>query len=112
MKELVEYLSRHQIVCKRLKEVTLKSLGSRKKIKLYVGVNLKGYYCSVMILEKKSRVLRKEVGELITLQEKLERHEDTKISKRYIRMTAPLCSHAKAILEENGWKVWQEDKSL
>ncbi len=107
MKEIVEYLSARHVVCKSFKEVLPKSLKSRKKIKLYVGINLRGYYCSVMILEKKSRILRKEVGELMLLHEKLEVYADTAITKRYIRITAPLCSHAKVMLEENGWKVWR-----
>jgi len=106
MKEIVEYLKEKNIICKSLKALSPKELGSRKKIKIYLGVNLKGYHCSVMSLEKKSRVLRKEAGELILLHDKLEAYQDTKILKRYIRIHAPLCSHAKAMLEENGWKVW------
>ena len=106
MKEIVEYLKDNNIICKSLRELPPKELGSRKKIKIYLGVNLKGYYCSVMSLEKKSRVLRKEAGELMLLHEKLEAYHDTRILKRYIRIRAPLCSHAKAMLEENGWKVW------
>ena len=108
MKKIVEYLNTKNIICKTLKEVTPKELGSRKKIQLYVGVNLKGYYCSVITLKKKSRVLRKEVAELMALHEKLEAYQDTKILTRYIRIKAPLCSHARAMLEENGWKVWDE----
>ena len=108
MKEIVEYLKDKNIICKSLKEVKTKDLGSRKKIRLYVGVNLKGYYCSIIFLEKKSRVLRKEAGKTMMLREKLESYEDTKILTRYIRIKAPLCSHAKAMLEENGWKVWHD----
>jgi hypothetical protein len=108
MKELVEYLKNKQLICKSLREIAPKVLGSRKKVQLYTGVNLKGYYCSVILLEKKSRVLRKEVNELMTLHERLEIYQDTKILKRYIRIRAPLCSKAKALLEENGWKVWDE----
>ena len=108
MKEIVEYLKDKNIIFKSLKEVSPKELGSRKKIQLYVGVNLKGYYCSAMMIEKKSRVLRKEAAELMALHEKLEAYQDTKILTRYIRIKAPLCSHAKAMLEENGWKAWDE----
>ena len=108
MKEIVEYLNSKNIICKSLKEVLPKALGSRKKVQLYVGVNLKGYYCSIMLLEKKSRVLRKEVDELMALHEKLETNQDTKILTRYIRIKAPLCSKALAMLKENGWKVWNE----
>ena len=106
MKELVEYLQQKNIIFKSLKEITPKELGSRKKIGLYVGVDLKGYYAVVMELEKKSRILRKEVGDLLLLHEKLEKYIDSSIKKKYIIIKAPLCSHAKAMLEESGWKVW------
>ena len=106
MKEIVEFLQQKNIIFKSLKEIAPKEIGSRKKIGLYVGVDLKGYYALVMILQKKSRVLRKEVQELMALHEKLECYIDSKIKKKYIIIKAPLCSHAKAMLEENGWRVF------
>ena len=109
MKLIVEYLQKKQIIFKSLKEISPKELGSRKKISIYVGVNLKGYYADVMYLEKKSRVLRKEVTQLIALHEKLETYIDSKIKKKYIIIKAPLCSKAKALLEENSWKVWHHE---
>jgi hypothetical protein len=106
MKALVEYLNHKNIIFKSLQEIMPKELGSRKKISLYLGIDLKGYYALVMEVEKKSRVLRKEAGELMRLHEKLEQYVESKITKKYILIKAPLCSHAKAMLEENGWKVW------
>ena len=106
MKQIVEYLQHKNIIFKSLKEITPKELGSRKKIELYLGIDLKGYYALVMNVEKKSRVLRKEAGEFMLLHEKLEKYIDSKILKKYIIIKAPLCSHAKAMLEEHGWKVW------
>jgi len=108
MKQIVEYLQHKNIIFKSLKEITPKELGSRKKIGLYLGIDLKGYYALVMNVEKKSRILRKEAGELLVLHEKLEKYIDSKITKKYIRIKAPLCSHAKAMLEEHGWKVWHD----
>jgi len=108
MKEIVEYLQKKNLIFKSLKEISPKEIGSRKKIELYLGVNLKGYYALVMSVEKKSRVLRKEAGELMLLHEKLEKYIDSKIMKKYMLIKAPLCSKAKALLEENGWKVWHE----
>lgn len=106
MKEIVEYLQKKHIIFKSLKEITPKELGSRKKIALYLGVDLKGYYALVMHVEKKSRVLRKEANELMCLHDKLETYIDSKVSKKYMIIKAPLCSHAKALLEENRWRVW------
>jgi len=107
MKEIVEYLQKKNLIFKSLKEISPKEIGSRKKIELYLGVDLKGYYALVMRVEKKSRVLRKEAGELMLLHEKLEKYIDSKIMKKYMIIKAPLCSKAKVLLEENGWKVWE-----
>jgi len=109
MKNIVDYLQQKRIIFKSLKEIMPKELGSRKKIGLYVGVDLKGYYADVMVLEKKSRVLRKEAGELMALHEKLEKYIDSSIKKKYMIIKAPLCSKAKVLLEENGWKVWHHE---
>ena len=106
MKEIVEYLQKKNLIFKSLKEIRPKELGSRIKIELYLGVDLKGYYALVMKVEKKSRVLRKEVAELMALHEKIEKYIDSKVTKKYIIIKAPLCSHAKVMLEENGWKVF------
>jgi len=106
MKTIVEYLQQKNIIFKSFKEITPKELGSRKKIDIFVGVDLKGYYADVLQIEKKSRVLRKEVEELMALHEKLEKYIDSSIKKKYIIIKAPLCSKAKAMLEENKWKVW------
>lgn len=106
MKELVEYLNHKNIIFKSLKEISPKELGSRKKVSLYVGIDLKGYYALVMQVEKKSRVLRKEADDFLDLHEKLESYIDSKVTKKYIIINAPLCSKAKAMLEDKGWKVW------
>ncbi|MBT8344324.1 MAG: hypothetical protein KJO45_06375, partial [Sulfurovum sp.] len=70
MKALVEYLNHKNIIFKSLQEIMPKELGSRKKVSLYLGIDLKGYYALVMEVDKKSRVLRKEAGDLMELHEK------------------------------------------
>ena len=108
MKEIVEYLQKKNLVFKSFKEITPKELGSRKKIEIYLGIDMKEYYALVMHIEKKSRILRKEANELMALHEKVESYIDSKITKKYMIIKAPLCSKAKALLEENHWKVWNE----
>jgi len=108
MKQTVEYLQQKNIIFKSLKSIPPKELSSRKKIAVFLGVSLKGFYANVMVLEKKSRVLRREVGELMALHAKLEKYIDSTIKKKYIIIKAPLCSKAKALLEEHGWKVFHQ----
>ncbi|HEY9189519.1 MAG TPA: hypothetical protein VIM88_01505 [Sulfurovum sp.] len=111
MKALVEYLNHKNIIFRSLKEIMPKALGSRKKVSIHLGVELKeNYYAVVMEVAKKSRVLRKEASELMLLHEKLEQHIGSRITKKYIIIRAPLCSQAKTMLEEEGWKVWHEER--
>jgi ribosomal protein S6E (S10) len=42
MKAIVELLSRQDILCKKLTPITPKELGTRKRITLYIGVNIRG----------------------------------------------------------------------
>ena len=106
MKATVEFLQQKNIIFKSLKAISPKEIGSRKRVELYVGVDLKGYYALVMVLEKKSRVLRKEANELMALQIKLEKYIESVFKTKYIIIKAPLCSKAKALFEEHGWKVF------
>ncbi len=106
MKDIVEYMRNKNLICKKLKEVKPKELESRKRINIYLGVNLKGYFCMVMTIKKKSRILQKEARELLELHQKLEIYHNAKIKKNYIYIDAPLCSHAKNMFRENGWVVW------
>ena len=109
MKNIVEYLQQKGIIFKSLKKVSPEELGSRKKIDIYLGVDLKGFYADVMVVEKKSRVLRKEAQELMALHEKIEQYIGVAIKKKYMIIRAPLCSKAKALLEEHGWKVFASE---
>ena len=110
MKEIVEFLQKKEIIFKSFKEIKPKELGSRKKVQLFIGVDLRKYYVAVMSVKKKSRVFRKEVSEFMALHELLEKYIDSKIKKKQILIDAPLCSHAKKMLEENGWKVYSIKK--
>lgn len=109
MKTIVEYLQKKHIIFKSLREIDPKVLHSRKQVKIYLGVDLKRYYTMVMYLEKKSRVVKKEARVLILLHEKLEEYLERKITKKMILINAPLCTKAKSLLEESGWKVWQDN---
>jgi hypothetical protein len=108
MKKIVEYLKEKDHIFQSLKVVLPKELGSRKRVEIYLGVDLDGYYAMVLVLEKKSRVLQKEAIELMALHTKLTEVIDSNITKKYIAIHAPLCSKAKTLLESKEWVVWHE----
>ena len=106
MKTIVDLLQEKKLVFKSLKPIDVKEFGSRKKIDIYLGVDLKKYYACIIHVAKKSRVLRKEAMELMEFHKKLEAYNESKINKKYIYIQAPLCSKAKAFFEEEKWTVW------
>ena len=108
MKKIVDILQEKKLLFKKLTSIEVKTLGSRKKIDIYLGVDLKKYYACIIHISKKSRILRKEALELMEFHKKLEALNKSKINKKYIYIHAPLCSKAKALLEEEKWVVWHE----
>lgn len=108
MKEIVHILQEKKLLFKKLSPIDVKTLGSRKKISIYLGVDVKKYYACIIYIAKKSRILSKEALELMEFHTKLEALNESKITKKYIYIQAPLCSKAKALFEEAKWVVWHE----
>ncbi len=106
MKEIVERMSHKGVIFRKLKEIKPKDIGSRKKVKLYIGVNLEKYYCLVMKLSNKSKIITKEALEIIELHKKIEKYNDSRIHKKYIFIDVKVCSKAKETLRSDGWKIF------
>jgi len=60
----------------------------------------------VMVLRKKSRILRKEAEELEELHRRLEEKMEAKIKRCFLLYEAPLCSKAATWLKERGWRLF------
>jgi hypothetical protein len=103
MKELVNVLLKKDYIYKSLKEIDKKTLGTRKKIDIYEGVDTNSYYVAIFVLTQKSRFLRKNADDLETLFEKLKEVQDHNFKKKILIYQMPLCSKAKVQLKENSW---------
>ncbi len=108
MKELVELLAKKGIVFKSLKVINASKLKSRKKIDIYIGVDLKNNYCSLFQIYKKSRFIKKDANEVVDLVQRLETFNESKIKFRYIVINSSICSKAKLFLEENDFKIMEK----
>lgn len=105
MKEFTNYFTNKNILFKELNEVQPKELKSRKKIRIFDGVGIDKNYYAIFIIDGKSRFLRKNANDLIGLLGLLIDHKDHNYKKKILLISSPLCSHAKALLKENGWSV-------
>jgi len=105
LKELTTYFVNKNVLFKQLNEIQPKVLGSRKKIRIYDGIGIDKNYYAIFILDAKSRFLRKNANDLMNIYNKLVDFKKHNYKKKILLISSPLCSHAKALLKENGWSV-------
>jgi len=96
-KLLIELLRKNGIICKKLNEI---KLNTRKKLKAYLGVNLKNEYCFVLKLDKKSRFLSKDID---VLYEFMPKEINFRYKKKIVILNGPICSKAKEKISD--WKI-------
>lgn len=105
MKRVIEILLKKKLICKKLNHLNNSDYGIRKKISIYEGVTIKGYYIIIFYIEKKSRVLQKEILDYEELLEKLKQEMDRNFKIKMVIVNAPLCSKAKNLAKELKWKI-------
>ena len=105
MKAVVDRLRGEGLIFQSLHPVDPKALGSRKKIAIYEGVDLKKNYVAIFVYQQKSRFLRKDIEPLEALLEQLKNLLDHNFKIKILLYDMPICSHAKKELEELGWRV-------
>jgi len=105
MKEVVETLLNKKIICKRLNLINNSNHNIRKKISIYEGVTIKGYNIIIFYIEKKSRILQKEILSYEELLEKLKKELDRNFKIKTLIINAPFCSKAKNLAKELKWKI-------
>ena len=96
MKEILNLLIKNKIICKKLEEI---KLNTRKKIKAYLGVNTKNEYCFILVVDKKSRLLKKDIEELLKFVPDI----NFRYKKKILISKAPICSKAMEMIKE--WRV-------
>jgi hypothetical protein len=105
MKEVLAPLGEEGVLFRRFEPFDLKGVGSRKRIGVYHGIDTEGRYILVFDVDRKSRILQKEVKEWLELKKRIEEHFGYTILQPFAIVKAPLCSRAKALLESEGWRV-------
>ncbi len=99
MKEIIEILQKNNIICKKLQEI---NLNTKKKIRAFLGVNIKNEYCLIVAFYKKSRFLSKDIETLKEIE------NIAKINFRYKKkiliLNGEICSKAKEKLKE--WRIF------
>ena len=89
------------IILKEIKDITPKT---RKKIKVYLGVDMKNYYYLLVELNTKSKVLVQNAKDIIEFVTPLS-DINFRNNKKIVFIESPICSKAKEYLKQNGWRL-------
>ena len=106
MKELIEFLSTKGLIFKKLKNIEPKELEIRKRVTIYIGVDLKNYHTVILHISQKSRFLTKDVLKLEEIFQKVIDFKNINYKKKILILNAPLCSKAKTIINKKKWKLF------
>ncbi len=105
LKEVLAPLREKGYILRRFEPFSPKTIGSRKRISIFHGIDIHDRYLLVFVINKKSRVLSREAGEWIELKSLIERYYGYSILLNIALIKAPVCFKAVSLLESEGWKV-------
>ena len=75
-------------------------INTKKKIKAYIGVNLKNEYCFILVVDRKSKLLSKDIKDLL---EFVPSKINFRYKKKILITDALICKKAKEML--SSWRV-------
>ena len=107
MNLLVDALNQKGCILKSLINIPLKSLGSKKRVECFLGVDLKSNYVCIIKRDSKVKLLSKEYEELNALVDKLQKLRDHNIFKRILFIDSEVCSKVANRAKNDSWRVWR-----
>jgi len=106
MQTIVDSLRKKGKLYKAFLEISPKELAIRNKIKIYKATDIKGYFWAMIVIKQKSRILKKDVEKYNTIYAKLVAHTEHNFKYKVLFIDAPLCSKARDLFKENGWRLY------
>ena len=90
----------------QIKTIDIKDLGIRKKIDIFIAEDLNNNKHVIFYITQKSRFLQKDVTKIEEIKTIVLDNVKDKIIMKTIIIESPLCSKAKAKLEQLDWLVF------
>jgi len=101
MQKINQILFDKNIILKEIQDITPKT---RKKIKVFLGVDMKNSYYLLVEVSTKSRFITKNAKELIEFVSPLS-DINFKKNKKILFLESEICSKSKELLKQNGWRI-------
>ncbi len=108
MKRVTEFLATKGFLFSDLKAIKTSQLGSRKKIEIYSGCDIKKHFISIFVVEQKARFVVKNGKELGLLRDKLKLVEEHNFKFNLLLIKGEICSKSIKELENDNWKIYND----
>ena len=108
MKEQIDRLRRHKLLFTATQTLDPKAMGIKKRVDILRCVDKNRFYHFVLFNDAKSRFLQKNAEEVEAVYGKTVQFCGHNFKYRHIFIKNGLCSKAKKLLEEKGWKVYND----
>lgn len=108
VQQFVDFASSKGKIFRSVKQIDIKDLHSRKKIAIFLCVDLKSFYHVFFCVEQKSRFLIAHAKEMVDLEAKVRLLENHNNKYKHICISHALCSKAEKYLQESGWRIYND----
>jgi hypothetical protein len=105
MNDIVRILTDKKYIFSLLNEIDKKNLKVRKKVRIFIGVDLKNYYTLIIQSNQKSRFLISNIDSLEGILDSAKKYLGYNIKKYIFLNSGEMCSKAKKELIKKKWKV-------
>ena len=105
MKTVVDALRNHGVVLPKLEPVDLKAVGIKRRLEMYAAVDEKQWHTLILRVQRASRILQKDAQGYDATVKALSEARGHNFGKKLLLLDAPICSKAKTLLQQSGWKV-------
>ncbi len=108
MKERIDRLRKAKLLFTKTERIDPKAMGVKKRVDILKCVDQNSFYHFIIFIDAKSRFLQKNAEEVEAIYQKTVQFCDHNFKFRHIFIQNGLCSKAKKLLLEKGWKVYND----
>ena len=108
MKKVTEFLALKGFIFSDFRKIELQKLGTKKKIEVFSGCDIKNHFISIFIVNQKSRFVLKNALELDDLKEKLKILEEHNFKQNILLISSEMCSKSCRYLNNLNWTIYHD----